>query len=122
MGVLLPARRYADKLAMMDAALPVLGDDRVTIGDLLLYGEAGERVGLEDLLHRALVVLAGRTLSGHQATVDEVGAEQLVYNIEVPFGQLLLEAADDGLVLFSPRRHSSFLLPANLRSSYGSTP
>jgi len=39
-------------------------------------------------------------LSGNQAAVDEVGAEQLVYDIEVPFVQLLEEVANDGLVLF----------------------
>jgi hypothetical protein len=69
--------------------------------------------GVEDLRYRALEVLAGRTLSGNQAVVDEVGGRQLVYDIKVSSGQLLLEAADDDLVLFSLRRHSSFHL-ANL--------
>jgi hypothetical protein len=55
--------------------------------------------GVEDFLLRALEVLTGRTLSGNQAAVDEVRAEQLVYDIEVPFVQLLEEVANDGLVL-----------------------
>jgi hypothetical protein len=81
-------------------ALDVFGDDRVALGDLLLDGEAGGREGIVDLLYRAPEVLAGRTLSGHQGAVDEVGGQQLVYDIEVPFDQLLQEAANDGLVLF----------------------
>src|SRR5215218_1177408 len=98
---LFPSRRYAHDLALLDAALRVLGDDLVTLGDLLLDGEAGDREGLEVLRYRALVALAIGLLSGHQAVVDEVGGRQLVYDIKVSFGHgLLQEAADDGLVLF----------------------
>jgi hypothetical protein len=40
-------------------------------------------------------------LSGHQGAVDEVGSQQLVYDIIVLFGHHLLQKkADDGLVLF----------------------
>src|SRR5829696_2977705 len=85
-GFLLPGRMYAHDLAPLDAALPVLGDDRVALGYLLLDDEAGGRVDVEDLRYRALEVLAGRTLSWHQATVDEVGGRQLVYDIKVSFG------------------------------------
>src|SRR5215204_4967907 len=81
-------RRQAGELAPDHASLRVLGDDRVAFGDLLLDGEAGDSEGVQDLRHRALEVLTGRTLPGNQATVDEVGAEQLVYDIEVPSSEL----------------------------------
>src|SRR5688500_10708707 len=98
---LFPSRRYAHDLAPLDAALRVLGDDLVTLGDLLLDAEACDREGLEVLRYRALVALTSRSLSGHQAAVDEVGGHQLVYDIKFSFGHgLLQEAADDGLVLF----------------------
>src|SRR5918995_2499225 len=106
-SLLIPGRRCALKPDPPDADVPELGDDSVTLGNLLLDGEAGGREFGEDLRYRALEVLAGRTLSGHQAAVDEVGRHQLVNDIEVSFGHVLLqEAAGDGLVLFSLRRHS----------------
>jgi hypothetical protein len=40
-----------------------------------------------------------------KSAVDEVGAEQLVYDIEVSSDELLQEAADEGFVVFR-RRHS----------------
>jgi len=79
-----PLRSQAGVLAPTDEAVPVLGDDCVTLGDLLLDGEAGGMEGVEDFLLGVLEVLTGRTLIGNQAAVDEVGAEQLVYDIEVP--------------------------------------
>ena len=109
---LFPGRRYAPDLAPVDAALPVLSDDRVTLGDLLLDGEAGDREGVEDLRHRALEVLTGWTLSVHQAAVDEVGGRQLVYDIEVPLTMcsskkrrtvaLFSSASDDTVASSSP--------------------
>ena len=69
-----PARGQASVFASTDDALPELGDNRVTLGDLLLDGEAGwygRRRGC--LLAMSLEVLTGRTLSGNQAAVDEVG-------------------------------------------------
>jgi hypothetical protein len=62
---LLPGRRrYAQDLALLDAALGVLGDYRVILGDLLLDGDAGDGDIIADLRYRALVVLTGGTLSG----------------------------------------------------------
>ena len=43
-------------------------------------------------------------MAGQQDKVDEVRGYQLVYDIKVPFGLLLEEAADQGLVLIhNPR-------------------
>ena len=42
--------------------------------------------------------------------VDEIGRQQFVYNIEVPFVQLLLKAADQCLVVLLCLRHESLLL------------
>src|SRR5215204_1583122 len=92
----------------MDATMPDPSDDRVTLGDLLLDDEASGGVAFEDLRHRALEVLAGRALSGHQAAVDEVGRQHLVYDIEVLFGRFLQETTYDGLVLLLSLRHRNF--------------
>src|SRR5215208_2993396 len=90
----------------MKSALPDPGDDRVALGHLLLDGKAGGSPAFEDGRHRALEVLAGRTLAGHQTAVDEVGAEKLVYDIEVPSDELLQEAANEGFVLLYRHRRS----------------
>src|ERR671914_1854658 len=69
------------------------------------------------------VVLTARVfVAGKQPMIDEVGGEQLPYCVEVSFSQRFVEAAHQGLVLLSCLRHRSFLLLANLRSSYGLTP
>src|SRR5215208_4723123 len=118
-GHLHPRMIQARQLAALEAALPDSGNHRVALGHLLLDGEGGASPALEDLRHRAFEILAGRTLPGHQAAIDEVLAKQLVYDVEAPPDELLQEAANEGLVLFR-RGHSRFLLLANVRPSYGS--
>src|SRR5215211_2406069 len=103
-------RGQAAELAPDDASLGGLGDDRVNFGDLLLDGEAGGREGVKDFGRRAPEVIKGWPLSGKQAAIDEVRGHKLVYDIEVPLGQLFQEAANECLVLLLSLRHLSYLL------------
>ncbi len=73
--------RQADERTPNDTSLPVLGDDRVAFSYLLLDREADDREGIEDLGHRPLEVLAGRALSGKQAAIGEIRAEQFVDHV-----------------------------------------
>src|ERR687898_2016325 len=53
-SLLLPGRRCTLEPDPPDAEMPELGDDRLTLGNLLLDGEARGREGLVDLRYRAL--------------------------------------------------------------------
>src|SRR5215212_7048683 len=75
------------------------GDDLVAFSNLFLDGDAGIREDGINLDRGPLVSLTTLLLSGLQATVDEVGGKQPIYDINVPFERLHNEAANQCLVV-----------------------
>src|SRR5215216_619174 len=119
-GCLPAGRRDAQKLpSIVGGVHGEAAHHLVCFGYLLLDGEPGVGKRGSILEAHPLVAFTVELLAGkHPSVADEVGSKHLVQRVQVQLTSCLEETAYQGLVLFSLRRHSSFLLVllANPRS------